>query len=106
MKKQYLILDRVEGALIELSKVHEVGYGEIAEIEDKDGDKKLGRIIKIDKDKAVVQVFGSTLGLSVENAKVSFKGKPFEIPLSQQEEIPPPTHFHHYLIRYRHKQYL
>jgi V/A-type H+-transporting ATPase subunit B len=83
MKKQYLILDRVEGALIELSKVHEVGYGEIAEIEDKDGDKKLGRIIKIDKDKAVVQVFGSTLGLSVENAKVSFKGKPFEIPLSK-----------------------
>jgi len=83
MKKEYLVLDKVEGALIELSNVHQVGYGEIVKVESKDGDKKLGRVIKIDGDKVVVQVFGSTLGLSVDNTKVSFEGKPFEIPLSK-----------------------
>ncbi|MBU5439402.1 V-type ATP synthase subunit B [Tissierella sp. MSJ-40] len=83
MKKEYLVLDKVEGALIELSKVHEVGYGEIVQVESKDGDKKLGRVIKIDGDKVVVQVFGATLGLSVENTKVSFEGRPFEIPLTK-----------------------
>lgn len=83
MKKEYLVLDKVEGALIELSKVHAVGYGEIVEVESTLGEKRLGRVIKIDGDKVVVQVFGSTLGMSVENTKVSFEGKPFEIPLSK-----------------------
>lgn len=83
MKKEYLLLDKVEGALIELSKVHRVGYGEIVQIEDDLGVRKIGRVIKINGNKVVVQVFGSTLGLSVENTKVSFMGKPFEIPLSK-----------------------
>ena len=84
MKREYLKLDRVQGALIELSKIHSVGYGEIVEITDAKGDKKVGRVIKIDGDKVVVQVFGATMGMSVENSKVSFKGKPFEIPLSKK----------------------
>lgn len=84
MKREYLKLDRVQGALIELSKIHRVGYGEIVEIEDQLGDRKVGRVIKIDGDKVVVQVFGATMGMSIENSKVSFKGKPFEIPLSRQ----------------------
>ncbi len=84
MKREYLKLDRVQGALIELSKIHSVGYGEIVEITDSVGDKKVGRVIKIDGDRVVVQVFGATMGMSVENSKVSFKGKPFEIPLSKK----------------------
>lgn len=83
MKKEYLVLDKVEGGLIELSKVHSVGYGEIVEVESNSGEKRLGRVIKIDGDKVVVQVFGSTLGISVDNTKVSFEGRPFEIPLSK-----------------------
>lgn len=82
MKKEYLKLDKVEGSLIELSNVHQVGYGEIVEVEDGEGIKKVGRVIKIDGEKVVVQVFGSTIGVSVENTKVSFQGRPFEIPLS------------------------
>ncbi len=69
--------------MIELSKVHAVGYGEIVQVENNLGEKKLGRVIKVDGDKVVVQVFGSTLGHSVENTKVSFEGRPFEIPLSR-----------------------
>lgn len=83
MKKEYLTLDKVEGALIELSKVYEASYGEIVQIENDLGEKKIGRVIKIDKDKVVIQVFGSTLGHSVKNTKVSFEGKAFEIPLSK-----------------------
>src|SRR5690554_4720433 len=84
MKREYLKLERVQGALIELSKIHSVGYGEIVEITDSVGDKKVGRVIKIDGDRVVVQVFGATMGMSVGNSKVSFKGKPFEIPLSKK----------------------
>jgi V/A-type H+-transporting ATPase subunit B len=84
MKKEYLMLDKLEGALIELSNVHDVGYGEIVQVENNIGEKKVGRVIKIDGDNVVIQVFGSTLGLSVQNTKISFKGKPFEIPLSNK----------------------
>src|SRR5690554_2482253 len=84
MKREYLKLERVQGALIELSKIHSVGYGEIVEITDSVGDKKVGRVIKIDGDRVVVQVFGPTMGISVDNTKVSFQGKAFEIPLSKK----------------------
>lgn len=83
MKKEYLKLDKVEGALIELSNVHEIKYGEVVEVENNLGEKILGKVIKVDKNKAVVQIFGTTLGISINNTKVSFKGKPFEIPLSK-----------------------
>lgn len=83
MKKEYLKLDKVEGALIELSDVHEIKYGEVVEVENNLGEKILGKVIKVDKNKAVVQIFGTTLGISINNTKVSFKGKPFEIPLSK-----------------------
>lgn len=82
MKKEYLKLDKVEGSLIELSNVHQVAYGEIVQVEDSEGIKKVGRVIKIEGEKVVVQVFGSTIGVSVENTKISFQGRPFEIPLS------------------------
>lgn len=83
MKKEYLQLDRIEGALIELSNTHNVGYGEVVEIENNNGNKKLGRVIKIEEDSVIVQVFGSTTGISTKNTKVGFKGKPFEISLSK-----------------------
>jgi len=83
MKKEYLKLDKIEGALIELSDVHEVKYGEVVEVENNLGEKILGRVIKINKNRVVVQIFGTTLGISINNTKVSFKGKPFEIPLSK-----------------------
>jgi Archaeal/vacuolar-type H+-ATPase subunit B len=44
----------------------------------------VGRVIKIDGDSVVVQVFGSTMGIATDNTKVTFKGKPFEIPLSRE----------------------
>ncbi|NMR96409.1 V-type ATP synthase subunit B, partial [Vibrio parahaemolyticus] len=84
MKRKYLKLDKVEGSIVELSNTHSIGYSEIAEIEDQFGNKMVGRVIKIDGDSVVVQVFGSTMGISVDNTKVTFKGKPFEIPLSKE----------------------
>ena len=83
MKREYLKLDRVHGALIELSNVHSVGNEEIVEIEDKDGNTMVGRVIKIEGDNVVVQVFGQTMGIAVDNTKVSFEGKPFEVALSK-----------------------
>ena len=83
MKKEYLTLDRIEGSLLELSNLHRVSYGEVVKIISKDGKRsEIGQVIKIDDDKAIVQVFGNNLGVSTKNTKVEFSAHPFEIPLS------------------------
>ncbi len=83
MRKEYLRLDKIEGALLKLSNIHDVGYGEVVEVEDERGNKELGRVIKIENESVTIQVFGSTVGMSTHNVKVCFKGKPFKIPLSK-----------------------
>lgn len=84
MKKEYLILDRVEGPLVELSGVKDVSYGEIIKIKVSSGEVRTGKIIKLDGDKIIAQVFEGTSGLSTVNSAVSFTGKPFELTLSEE----------------------
>ncbi|MTI66102.1 MAG: V-type ATP synthase subunit B [Firmicutes bacterium] len=83
MKKEYLLLDKVEGPLIVLSGIENVGYGEVLNIKVDNGETKKGKVIKIEGDKVVVQVFESTSGISVKNTAVTFTGKPFELELSK-----------------------
>ncbi|MDD7363436.1 MAG: V-type ATP synthase subunit B [Peptoniphilus sp.] len=83
MRKEYLSLDNVDGSLIELSNLHHVTYGEIVSITNSETNEELvGRVIGIDDDKATVQIFGESMGVSTENLRVVFEGRPFEIPLS------------------------
>ncbi len=84
MKKEYLRLDKIQGPLIIVSQVENVGYDEIVEIILSDGGKRQGRVVQIEGDKAIIQVFEATQGLSVENTSVTFTGKPFELPLSRE----------------------
>lgn len=83
MKNEYLLLDRVEGPLIVMSGVKDVAYDEIAEI-NIGGRKRKGKVVQLYEDKAVVQVFENTTGMSIHNVSVSFTGKPLEIPLSRE----------------------
>ena len=82
IKSQYLLLDKVEGPLIVLSGVKEAAYDDIVEITSQ-GERKLGRVVQLDGDKVIIQVFKSTTGLSIHDTAVSFTGKPLEIPLSR-----------------------
>lgn len=82
MIKEYMKLDRIEGPLIVLSGVNNASYDEIVEIKTQDGIKH-GRVVQLNKDKAVIQVFEPTSGLSVKDVSVKFTGKPLEISLSK-----------------------
>ena len=72
MKKEYLRLDKVQGPLIIVSEVENVGYDEIVEIRLSDGSRRQGRVVQMEEDKAIIQVFEATQGISVINASVSF----------------------------------
>lgn len=79
-----MALDRIEGPLIELSDIQNAVYGEIIEIKVEGHKSRMGRVIKIEEDKVIVQVFESTAGMSTKNTTVSFTGQPFKIPLSKE----------------------
>ncbi|MFZ5353806.1 MAG: V-type ATP synthase subunit B [Bacillota bacterium] len=83
MKIKYLKLDKVEGPLIILSGVKHAAYDEIVDIEVAGQVNKKGRVVQIDRDRVVIQVFESTAGISLSNTGVTFTGKPMQIPLSR-----------------------
>lgn len=84
MNKQYLMLDRVQGPLIVLSQVEGVSYDEIVEIVVDNYERRKGKVVQLYEDKAIIQVFESTTGMSLNNTTVAFTGKPLEISLSKE----------------------
>lgn len=83
MKKEYLKLHEISGPLIVLSHVDDAAYGETVSIKIDNEEKRIGKVIKIEGDKVIVQVFEGTSGISTDNASVKFLGQPLSIPLSK-----------------------
>mgnify|MGYP000886711999 CR=1 FL=1 len=65
MSIQYIGLSEINGPLVALDHVKGVGYDEIANIRLSDGTERVGRIVEISGEKAILQVFGGTKGLSL-----------------------------------------
>ncbi len=83
LNKKYLKLDRIVGPLIFISNVKNASYGEILKLETKDGRTKNAKVIKIEDEVVVAQVFEGTQGLSTDNVEVTFTSHPFEIALDE-----------------------
>lgn len=83
MKKEYLKLEKIEGPLIILSGIEDASYGEVINIKVDNEENRTGKIIKIEGDKVIAQVFEGTTGISTDNSSVKFTGEPLAIPLSK-----------------------
>lgn len=83
MNKQYLKLEKIEGPLIVLKGVKDVSYDEMMEIVIDEKEKRRARVVRIQGDTIIAQVFEGTAGISTENAAVTFTGKPLEISLNK-----------------------
>lgn len=84
MSIEYLGLSEINGPLIVLEGVHDASYEEIVEITVEGNQKKLGRIVEVYEDKAVIQVFGGTDNMSLLNTHTKLTGHPMEIALSEE----------------------
>ncbi|MBQ1727851.1 MAG: V-type ATP synthase subunit B [Treponema sp.] len=76
---EYKGLEKVDGPIIVVKRTPNSFYDEVVYVRDKTGEKKTGRIIDLNEDTAVVQVFGSTTGLDLEDTSVEFLDKPMEL---------------------------
>lgn len=83
MAIEYLGLSEINGPMIVVEGVKGAFYDEIVEFGVEGADKKLGRIVEINEDKAVIQVFESTAEMSLLNTRTRLTGHPMEIGLSE-----------------------
>ena len=82
MAISYLGLSEINGPLVVLEGVKNAAYEEIVEFTVDGTEKKLGRIIEIYEDKAVIQVFEGTESMSLTNTRTHLTGHPMELALS------------------------
>lgn len=82
MIKEYIGLNEISGSLVVLDGVKNAGYEEVVEFNVANGERRRGRIIKIDGERVVAQVFEGTKGLSLTNTATVPTGRPMELALS------------------------
>ena len=84
MVVQYTGIQKINGPLIVLSGVENVAYDELVEIHLDDGTVRMGNVVDIEEDTAVVQVFEGTRGMSLGSSTNTFLGHPMELGLSEE----------------------
>lgn len=82
MAIEYMGLQDIQGSLAIIDGVRGASYDEIVTMTLDNGEKRFGRVTEILGDRAVIQVFEGTSGLSLTNTKTKFSGEPMRIPLS------------------------
>ncbi len=80
----YVGVKEINGSLVVIDGVKGVSFEEIVDIELEDGSKRQGRVVEIQGDRIVVQVFEGSRQLSLNNTKTRLTGRPMEIPLSPE----------------------
>jgi len=83
MSIEYLGLSEINGPLIVLEGVGDAAYEEIVALKVDGNEEKLGRIVEVYEDKAVIQVFENTGNMSLKNTHTKLTGHPMEITLSK-----------------------
>ena len=84
MSLEFVGLKEINGPLIVLDGIKETSYEEMVDIVLDDGSHRTGRIVQIEGEKAIVQVFEGTRGISLTNTHTRFQGHPMELPLSRE----------------------
>ncbi len=82
MSIEYLGLSSINGPLIALEGVQGAFFDEIVEFVVNGSERKIGRIIELYEDKAVIQVFEGSESMSLKNTHTKLTGHPMEIALS------------------------
>ncbi|MFA7573141.1 MAG: V-type ATP synthase subunit B, partial [Lutispora sp.] len=82
MLKEYKTVSEVVGPLMVVEGVEGVKFEELVEIELQTGEKRRGRVLEVNGDKAMIQLFEGSSGINLKNTSVRFLGKPLELGVS------------------------
>lgn len=82
MAKEYRTIEDVAGPLMLVRDVENVKFDELGEIELPNGEIRYCKVLEIDGNDALVQLFESSIGISVNTGKVRFLGRSLELAVS------------------------
>ena len=82
MPKEYRTIQEVAGPLMMVKGVEGVAYDELGEIELASGEKRRCKVLEVDGNDVVVQLFENASGINLSNSKVRFLGKSMELGVS------------------------
>ena len=82
MLKEYRTIKEVVGPLMLVDGVSGVKYDELVEIVQENGENRRGKVLEINGDKALVQLFESSQGLKIATSKARFLGRSIELSVS------------------------
>lgn len=83
MFKEYKTIREVVGPLMLVDGVEGVKYNELVEIIQKNGEIRRGKVLEINRDKALVQLFESSHGLQISTSRARFLGRSLELAVSE-----------------------
>lgn len=83
MLKEYRTVREVVGPLMLVDQVEGVKFDELVEIELHNGEKRRGRVLEVNGDKATIQLFEGSAGINLKGCKVKFEGRPLELGVSE-----------------------
>ena len=84
MFKEYKTIREVVGPLMLVEGVEGVTYNELVEIACEGGEVRRGKVLEVDRDRAVVQLFESSQGLRISTAKARFLGHAQQLAVSKE----------------------
>ena len=81
--REYIGVEKIDGALVFVSNTHPIGYRELIECIDRNGNVRLGIVLESSTDFVVAQIFEGTSGLTLPGTRIRFSGKPLTISISR-----------------------
>lgn len=83
MIKEYKTIREIVGPLLMVDGVEGIKYEELVEIEMQNGEIRRGRVLEVNSDKAMVQLFEGSSGINLNDSKVRFLAKPLTLSVSE-----------------------
>ena len=81
---EHVGLSQINGSLVVLDGVKDATFDEMVVLKLNDGTQRVGRIVMIEGEKCVIQVFEGTTGFSLNNTRTSLTGHPMMVDLSPE----------------------
>lgn len=83
MLKEYKTISEVAGPLMLVKGVEGAAYDELGEIQLQNGERRRCKVLEVNGNDVVVQLFERSAGINLENSKVSFLGHAQELAVSE-----------------------
>lgn len=83
LKTEYIGLEKINGPLVYIKTPQELSFDEQVELILENGEKRIGNVITLGEEIAVIQVYEGTDGMNSKGVKTVLKGKPLQVNLSE-----------------------